>query len=147
MVCYPNQFNIFLFKTVRYSYDFQHFSTVRLFKSAVSRNVVVKKILTEPGDKSAVFLLVAQYQKKWMVFLVNATETLGKFLSLNFLNSFTLAVEIFHSLFSFFPPPFLFFIVPIPHFFLYISFLLLSPFPSMPHGLFSHYFNFHLFLS
>ena len=41
------------------------------------KTVNIKRILTEPGEKSAVFLVLGTVAGKWRVFQINATKTLG----------------------------------------------------------------------
>ena len=58
----------------RYSVDFENFNYVAL----TNETVAIKMILTEPGEKGTVFLVVGSIRGFYHIFQVNATRTLGK---------------------------------------------------------------------
>ena len=60
----------------RYSFDFQTFNHILL--PDTPRSVDIKKILTEPGEKGVIFLVIGVTNGFYHVYQVNATRTLGK---------------------------------------------------------------------
>ena len=56
--------------------DFQTFNYISL--PDTSSNVAIKKILTEPGEKGVIFLVIGVTNGFYHVYQVNATKTLGK---------------------------------------------------------------------
>lgn len=60
----------------RYSTDFKSFYQVQLPNA--SRPVDIKKILTEPGDRATVFLVITLENSQYSVYTVNTSKTLGQ---------------------------------------------------------------------
>ena len=56
--------------------DYENFHRVLLPNT--TRNVEIKKILTEPGEKGVIFLVIGVINGFYHIFQVNATRSLGK---------------------------------------------------------------------
>ncbi|CAB4005909.1 Sortilin-related receptor, partial [Paramuricea clavata] len=60
---------------IQYSVDFENFNPVILPNT--TRNVDIKTILTEPGEKGVIFLVIGLVNGFYHIFQVNATRSLG----------------------------------------------------------------------
>ncbi|CAB4037117.1 Hypothetical predicted protein [Paramuricea clavata] len=61
---------------LQYSVDFENFNPVVLPNTTT--NVDIKTILTEPGEKGVIFLVIGLVNGFYHIFQVNATRSLGK---------------------------------------------------------------------